>query len=60
MNSALLQVAEIEERLLAEQQSKPPLDDEQRERLMSLGADLHSLWNEDAAPTDLKKRLREQ
>ncbi|MEZ5324129.1 MAG: recombinase family protein [Verrucomicrobiales bacterium] len=56
-NSALLQVAEIEECLLAEQQSKPPLDDEQRERLMSLGADLHSLWNEDAAPTDLKKRL---
>jgi DNA invertase Pin-like site-specific DNA recombinase len=56
-NTALSQAAEIEQRLREEQQSEPQLDDEQRERLQSLGADLRALWDEDAAPMDLKKRL---
>jgi DNA invertase Pin-like site-specific DNA recombinase len=56
-NAALAQVTEAETRLQAEQQSSAPLDDEQRRRLLGLGSDLSALWDDPAAPMELKKRI---
>jgi DNA invertase Pin-like site-specific DNA recombinase len=56
-NTALTHVTEAEARLQAEQQSQAPLDENQRRRLLALGADLHALWNHPAAPIELKKRI---
>ncbi len=56
-NASLSQVEEIEGRLREERRAEPQLDDGQRERLLSLGADLRALWGEGAAPMDLKKRI---
>ena len=56
-NAALTQVSEAEARLKAEQQALAPLDECQRQRLLTLGADLHKLWNDPAASPELKKRI---
>jgi DNA invertase Pin-like site-specific DNA recombinase len=56
-NRALVQVTAAEARLQAEQQSQRPLDENQRRRLLALGADLQALWNDPAAPVELKKRI---
>jgi DNA invertase Pin-like site-specific DNA recombinase len=56
-NTALTHLTEAEARLQAEQQSQAPFDENQRRRLLALGADLHALWNEPAAPIELKKRI---
>jgi DNA invertase Pin-like site-specific DNA recombinase len=56
-NTALTQVSEAEARLQEEHESQAPLDENQRRRLLVLGADLHALWNDPAAPMELKKRI---
>jgi excisionase family DNA binding protein len=56
-NAALVQASEAEARLQAEESTISPLDNTQRLRLMALGADLQSLWNDNAAPIELKKRI---
>ena len=56
-NAALVQVSEAEARLQAEQQALVPLDERQRQRLLTLGSDLQALWEDAAAPVELKKRI---
>ena len=56
-NAALAQVAEIEIRLKEELQSKPSMSEQQRERLLTLGADLRALWDESSTTMELKKRV---
>jgi hypothetical protein len=56
-NAALTQASEAEARLQADSASVRPLDEDQRRRMMALGADLQRLWNDDAAPVELKKRI---
>ncbi|MCI0539974.1 MAG: recombinase family protein [Verrucomicrobiales bacterium] len=56
-NAALTQASGVEARLQAESSSVKSLDEDQRRRLMSLGADLQKLWNDEAAPMELKKRI---
>ena len=56
-NVALSQAADAEARLQAEVASVAPLDEHQRRRLSELGSDLQRLWNDQAAPVELKKRI---
>lgn len=56
-NTALTQVSEAEARLQAEQKSLAPLTENQRQRLLALGADLQALWHDPAATPELKKRI---
>ncbi len=56
-NAALVQASEVEERLKAEESAIRPIDDGQRRRLMELGSDLQRLWDDSAAPIELKKRI---
>jgi hypothetical protein len=56
-NAALVQASEAEARLQAEQQALMPLDERQRQRLLTLGSDLQALWDDAAAPVELKKRI---
>lgn len=56
-NAALIQVAELEGRLDAQGHSEQPLTASQKERLTTLGADLHTLWSEASTPVELKKRV---
>ena len=56
-NAALIQATEAETRLQEEAVSAIPFDENQRKRLMTLGADLKQLWNDAAAPVGLKKRI---
>jgi len=56
-NLALTQAAEAEVRLEAEAASVVPFEEDQRLRLKALGADLQGLWNDAAAPVELKKRI---
>ena len=56
-NTALTQVSEAEARLQAEQKALAPLNENQRQRLLALGADLQALWNDPAATPELKKRI---
>jgi excisionase family DNA binding protein len=56
-NTALVQASEAEERLKAEEGTMRPIDDNQRQRLMELGANLQRLWSDGAAPSELKKRI---
>jgi DNA invertase Pin-like site-specific DNA recombinase len=56
-NAALVQVAEAEARLQAEEQAQVPLDENQRRRLLALGSNLQALWEDPAAPVELKKRI---
>lgn len=50
-------LAEAESRLQAEQTAQTPLTEEQQKRLLALGSDLETLWNDPAAPVELKKRI---
>ena len=56
-NTALTQVADLESRLDAEEQSAQPITEPDRARLSMLGADLKTLWNQSSTPMDLKKRV---
>src|SRR5437764_26010 len=56
-NTALVHLAEAEARLQAEQKAPAPLTEAQQQRLLALGSDLHALWNDPAAPVELKKRI---
>jgi hypothetical protein len=56
-NAAIAQLAVAEDRLKAEQQTRLLPDEDQKRRLLSLGADLKALWNDLAAPAELKKRI---
>jgi hypothetical protein len=53
----LVQLAESEALIQAEQKAQAPLTEAQRQRLLALGSDLHALWDDPAAPVELKKRL---
>jgi DNA invertase Pin-like site-specific DNA recombinase len=56
-NAALVQASEAETRLQAKAGSITVLNENQRRRLMELGADLQRLWNDTEAPMELKKRI---
>jgi excisionase family DNA binding protein len=56
-NAALVQQAEAEHRLRAESASVPPLTEQQRSRLLALGANLTEAWNDPSVPVELKKRI---
>lgn len=56
-NGALVQAAEAEANLKKEQGTEVSLDEEQRSRVLRLGADLRALWEEPAAPVEMKKRI---
>jgi len=56
-NTALTRVTEAEQRLQSESETSAPLDESQRRRLLALGADLHAVWRDPAAPVDLRKRI---
>ncbi|MBL9205181.1 MAG: recombinase family protein [Opitutaceae bacterium] len=56
-NTALAGVAEAEERLRGAQHGAAPITEEQRQRMLTLGSDLQALWDDPAAPVELKKRI---
>jgi hypothetical protein len=56
-NTALVQVSELESRLEEECRDDPTLTESQRQRLATLGSNLHALWHEASTPVDLKKRV---
>lgn len=56
-NATLIQVAEAEARLQAEQQSHTSLSEEERNRLFELGSNLNAVWDDASAPIELKKRI---
>jgi DNA invertase Pin-like site-specific DNA recombinase len=56
-NTSLAQVSEAEANLQKEQNTDTSLNDDQRQRVLRLGADLHALWEEPSAPVELKKRI---
>lgn len=57
MECPLAKAAEAETRLQNEPGSTASLDGTQRQRLMDLGGDLKKLWDDPAAPVELKKRI---
>lgn len=56
-NTALTQAQEAEARLDAASHAQPAVSETQRTQLLSLGAHLKELWNDPAAPVELKKRI---
>jgi excisionase family DNA binding protein len=56
-NSSLAQVAEAEAKLQARQTAVQSLTEEQRQRLMQLGADLRGAWDHPQTSVALKKRI---
>jgi len=56
-NLALGNAAEAELRLKNAADERKPLSQEQREKILSLGANLRLLWDDPEAPLDLKKRI---
>jgi hypothetical protein len=56
-NQALANVEELEARLADIDRKRVGLSDEDRQRLLELGADLPRMWNHAAAPVELKKRI---
>src|SRR4030095_16926245 len=56
-NEALERVKDAEAHLAALEQRHVPLREEQRQQLLSLGQDLHTVWHHAAAPEVLKKRI---
>jgi DNA invertase Pin-like site-specific DNA recombinase len=56
-NRALSDLADAEARLNAHQQSQLTLSEEDRNRLLELGANLNAAWNDASAPIELKKRI---
>jgi len=56
-NLALTNATEAELRLKNVGGEQKPLSQEQRERILALGANLRLLWDDPKAPLDLKKRI---
>jgi hypothetical protein len=56
-NEALARVVEVEAQLAALSSHQVTLNDEQRQRLRSVGQDLSAVWHHPAAPEALKKRI---
>lgn len=56
-NTALVQVAELESRLSEHGKEEPVPDPSRKERLLKLGSDLQTLWDEPTTPVDLKKQV---
>ena len=56
-NLALTNATEVELRLKSVAGEQEPLSQEQREKILSLGANLRSLWDDPKAPLELKKRI---
>jgi excisionase family DNA binding protein len=56
-NLALTNATEAELRLKNAAGEQEPLSQEQREKILSLGANLRTLWDDPKAPMDLKKRI---
>jgi len=56
-NVALKRADEAQARLKSECESLITLTDEQRNRLLALGRNLHAAWHNQAAPVALKKRI---
>lgn len=56
-NAALANVAESEARLAEAAGHGDALSEEDREKIMSLGANLRLLWDDASAPLELKKRI---
>jgi hypothetical protein len=56
-NAALAHVADLETRLAEAKDKTVPLGEEQRQQLLTLGEDLEQLWDHQACPVSLKKRI---
>ena len=56
-NEALLREQAAEHRLKDECEASPTLSEEQRQQLLSLGANLEDAWNDPKTPVELKKRI---
>jgi len=56
-NAALRHEAELEEQLASLDTERRELTMADRQRLLALGSDLPSLWNDEAASNELKKRV---
>ena len=56
-NTALTLAAEAEARLVNARVQPEPLSQEQRDKILSLGANLRHLWDDPQAPLELKKRI---
>jgi hypothetical protein len=56
-NAALTQVSETEERLQTAVNLAGSISENQRKRLLNLGANLSAAWNDPSAPVELKKRI---
>jgi hypothetical protein len=56
-NMALTNAAAAEQRLKDAADEPAPLSAEQREKLLTLGTNLRLLWDDPAAPLELKKRI---
>lgn len=57
LEAALQHVSEMAARLAAAEGSRQDLTEAERERLLELGEDLREVWNHQAAPVALKKRI---
>lgn len=56
-NVALKQVEELQRRLAEHDAMQEMPSEDERERLLALGEDLHAIWEHPEAPTPLKKRI---
>ncbi|MDC0325141.1 recombinase family protein [bacterium] len=56
-NHALNNAAEAELRYTKASTEKVPLNEKQREKILSLGSNLQELWHDSKAPLELKKRI---
>jgi len=56
-NQALARVDQLQQELTKSETTRPTLAADERAKLSRLGSDLHHLWNHEAAPFDLKKRI---
>jgi DNA invertase Pin-like site-specific DNA recombinase len=56
-NTALEHVAEAQRHLELATQTAKELTEEQRQRLLALGSNLHAAWHHPEAPVELKKRI---
>jgi DNA invertase Pin-like site-specific DNA recombinase len=56
-NASLMEAQEAEARLSAASHAQPPITETQRARLLTLGGNLQELWNDPAAPVELRKRI---
>jgi len=56
-NESLYKVSDLEARIAALGDPRPPLDEQERERLFALATDLPAVWNHPVAPVELRKRV---